>query len=104
MGSLSADKAGIGSAVNDTTRELCETLGVAIIGSIFSSVYIDALGDGSTVRALPPEAHASARCSPVVSSRLVPEDSYSAKSASSRSMFAPDALSEEWTRQRAVRA
>ena len=29
MGSLSADKAGIGSAVNDTTRELGGTLGVA---------------------------------------------------------------------------
>jgi hypothetical protein len=41
MGSLSADKAGIGSAVNDTTRELGETL-----------------GDGSTVQALPPEARA----------------------------------------------
>ena len=29
MGSLSADKAGVGSAVNDTTRELGGTLGVA---------------------------------------------------------------------------
>ena len=32
MGSLSADKAGVGSAVNDTTRELGGTLGVAIVG------------------------------------------------------------------------
>lgn len=39
MGSLSADKAGVGSAVNDTTRELGGTLGVAIAGSIFASVY-----------------------------------------------------------------
>ena len=46
MGSLSADKAGIGSAVNDTTRELGGTLGVAIIGSVFSSVYIGALETG----------------------------------------------------------
>jgi hypothetical protein len=45
MGSLSAEKAGIGSAVNDTTRELGGTLGVAIIGSVFSSVYIGALGE-----------------------------------------------------------
>ncbi len=59
MGSLSADKAGIGSAVNDTTRELGGTLGVAIIGSVFSSVYINALDDSAadgTFAQLPPEA------------------------------------------------
>src|ERR1700726_898266 len=44
MGSLSADKAGVGSAVNDTTRELGGTLGVAIAGSIFASVYSGQLG------------------------------------------------------------
>jgi len=36
MGSLSLDKAGIGSAVNDTTRELGGTLGVAIVRSAIS--------------------------------------------------------------------
>lgn len=59
MGSLSADKAGIGSAVNDTTRELGGTLGVAVIGSVFSSVYIGALDDGgadSVFAGLPAEA------------------------------------------------
>ncbi len=57
MGSLSADKAGIGSAVNDTTRELGGTLGVAIIGSVFSSLYAGALRDSDGVVAqLPPEA------------------------------------------------
>ena len=57
MGSLSADKAGIGSAVNDTTRELGGTLGVAIIGSVFSSLYAGALRDGDGVVAqLPDEA------------------------------------------------
>ena len=59
MGSLSADKAGIGSAVNDTTRELGGTLGVAIIGSVFSSVYIGALDDApadGVFAQLPPEA------------------------------------------------
>jgi EmrB/QacA subfamily drug resistance transporter len=72
MGSLSADKAGIGSAVNDTTRELGGTLGVAIIGSVFSSVYIDALGDGSIVQELPPEARALTEES-VGAARLVAE-------------------------------
>ena len=54
MGSLSADKAGVGSAVNDTTRELGGTLGVAIIGSVFSSIYIGALDErGWRVRPAP---------------------------------------------------
>jgi EmrB/QacA subfamily drug resistance transporter len=39
MGSLPTDRAGIGSAVNDTTRELGGALGVAIVGSIVSSLY-----------------------------------------------------------------
>ena len=39
MGSLPRAKAGVGSAMNDTTRELGGTLGVAVLGSVFSSVY-----------------------------------------------------------------
>jgi EmrB/QacA subfamily drug resistance transporter len=40
LGAVSKDKAGIGSAVNDATRELGGTLGVAVIGSVFTSLYI----------------------------------------------------------------
>ena len=58
MGSLSVDKAGIGSAVNDTTRELGGTLGVAIVGSVFSSVYASALADGPVFAQLPTETQA----------------------------------------------
>jgi predicted MFS family arabinose efflux permease len=36
---LPAAKAGVGSAVNDATREVGGTLGVAVLGSIFTSVY-----------------------------------------------------------------
>jgi len=39
MGALPRDKAGVGSAVNDTTRQMGGALGVAIIGSLVSSVY-----------------------------------------------------------------
>ena len=39
MGALPEDKAGVGSAVNDTTRELGGTLGVAVVGSVFASIY-----------------------------------------------------------------
>jgi EmrB/QacA subfamily drug resistance transporter len=55
MGSLAVDKAGVGSAVNDTTRELGGTLGVAIAGSIFASVYSGHLG-GPALTGLPAEA------------------------------------------------
>jgi hypothetical protein len=39
MGALPLGKAGAGSAVNDTTREVGGTLGVAIIGSVLNSAY-----------------------------------------------------------------
>lgn len=39
MGSLPPEKAGVGSAMNDTTREIGGALGVAIMGSITSAVY-----------------------------------------------------------------
>ena len=55
MGALPREKAGVGSAVNDTTRELGGALGVAVIGSILSSLYDDRLVEraGSSV---PPPA------------------------------------------------
>ncbi|MGL5909135.1 MAG: MFS transporter [Phycicoccus sp.] len=40
-------RAGVGSAVNDATRELGGTLGVAVVGSVFSSVYGAALASGA---------------------------------------------------------
>ncbi len=45
MGSLPLAKAGVGSAVNDTTRQVGGALGVAIIGSVVSSVYGSRIGD-----------------------------------------------------------
>jgi EmrB/QacA subfamily drug resistance transporter len=39
MGSLAADQIGAGAAVNNTTRELGGTLGVAVLGSVFASAY-----------------------------------------------------------------
>jgi fucose permease len=46
MGALPREKAGVGSAVNDTTRELGGALGVAIVGSVLSSLYGGRLVDG----------------------------------------------------------
>jgi EmrB/QacA subfamily drug resistance transporter len=39
MSTLRPDQIGAGSAVNETTRELGGTMGVAIIGSVFSSLF-----------------------------------------------------------------
>jgi MFS family permease len=39
MGALPLEKAGVGSAVNDTTREIGGVLGVAVLGSVLNSVY-----------------------------------------------------------------
>ncbi|MCU1392302.1 MAG: integral rane transport protein [Ilumatobacteraceae bacterium] len=61
MGSLSPEKAGVGSAVNDTTRELGGTLGVAIVGSLFSSVYAASLVDGLKGMPIPAAALAAAK-------------------------------------------
>ena len=43
MGAISRRKAGVGSAVNDSTRLIGGTLGVAVIGSIYASVYASRL-------------------------------------------------------------
>ena len=39
MGSLPREKAGVGSAVNDISREVGGVLGVAVVGSVFVSLY-----------------------------------------------------------------
>jgi EmrB/QacA subfamily drug resistance transporter len=43
MQSVPMSKAGVGSAVNDTTREVGGAVGIALIGSIVTSVYRDQL-------------------------------------------------------------
>ena len=47
-------RAGVGSAVNDATRELGGTLGVAVVGSLFASVYGARLAD-DLAGVLPPD-------------------------------------------------
>jgi EmrB/QacA subfamily drug resistance transporter len=45
MGALPLGKAGVGSAVNDTTRELGGALGVAVLGSLLQSTYSGRIAD-----------------------------------------------------------
>jgi EmrB/QacA subfamily drug resistance transporter len=49
MGSLPPAKAGVGSAVNDTTRQTGGALGVAVIGSVFAARFHSVVGSASTV-------------------------------------------------------
>ncbi|MGW5108294.1 MFS transporter [Nocardia sp. NPDC004123] len=44
MGAVPLEEAGAGSAVNDTTREVGGALGVALLGSIMTSVYAGKIG------------------------------------------------------------
>jgi len=47
MASVPAGKSGVGSAWNDTTRELGGALGVAILGSLATSQYVTSLQDAT---------------------------------------------------------
>jgi hypothetical protein len=53
MGVVPKEKAGVGSAVNDATRELGGTLGVAVIGSIFASLYVHGLQSSRAASVIP---------------------------------------------------
>ena len=72
MSAVPMAKAGVGSAVNDTTREVGGALGIAVLGSISSGVYRSAVDlDGI---ALPPPlaeaAEESVGAATVIASRL----------------------------------
>jgi EmrB/QacA subfamily drug resistance transporter len=56
MGSLPLAKAGVGSAVNDTTRQIGGAVGVAVVGSVFASIYGSKVGDALAGKPLPPAA------------------------------------------------
>ncbi|WBP89119.1 DHA2 family efflux MFS transporter permease subunit [Kitasatospora cathayae] len=48
MGSLPREKAGAGSAVNNTFRQVGGSLGVAVLGAVLSTVYRDGMSDTLT--------------------------------------------------------
>ena len=58
MAGLPLSKAGVGSAVNDTSREVGGAVGIAVLGSIVSTVYRRALG--GSLDSLPTEARGAA--------------------------------------------
>jgi MFS transporter, DHA2 family, multidrug resistance protein len=58
MSSLPREKAGVGSAVSNTIRQVGGALGVAILGSLLAAVYRGQIGDA--VAGLPEPARAAA--------------------------------------------
>jgi Major Facilitator Superfamily len=61
MGVVPKEKAGVGSAVNDATRELGGTLGVAVVGSVFASLYLHAIQGSRAAAAVPGNLLAQAK-------------------------------------------
>ena len=61
MGSVPKEQAGAGSAINDLSRELGGVLGVAVVGSVFASVYGPSLVRGVAQFPIPDDALAAAR-------------------------------------------
>jgi EmrB/QacA subfamily drug resistance transporter len=54
MGAVPPDQFGVGSAVNDTTREIGGAFGIAILGSLFQGAFADRMGGAAAV--LPADA------------------------------------------------
>jgi EmrB/QacA subfamily drug resistance transporter len=61
MGSLPLAKAGVGSAVNDTTRQVGGALGVAVLGSVYTSIYGSHVVDSLRGEPVPPDVLATAK-------------------------------------------
>ena len=71
MGALPRNRAGVGSAVNDTTRQVGGALGVAILGSLLHSAYLAHVRP--VLQALPAERRAEAADSLVETMRVAQE-------------------------------
>jgi MFS family permease len=74
---LPREKQGVGSAMNDLSRELGGALGIAVLGSVLQSVYRAHLD----VAGLPGSAAERARSSLALASRLGPDVAHSAQTA-----------------------
>ena len=61
MGAVGLQRAGVGSAINDASRELGSTLGVAVLGSIYASLYAHAISAAAGTANVPARALGAAR-------------------------------------------
>lgn len=63
MGVVPKAKAGVGAAVNDANRLFGGTLGVAVIGSVFVSIYVHAIATSRAATAIPSNLLAQSKTS-----------------------------------------
>jgi hypothetical protein len=61
MSSLSPHQAGVGSAINDASRQVGGALGVAVLGSVWASSYAHALAAPALRVVVPPSALQASR-------------------------------------------
>ncbi|EUA14490.1 integral membrane transport domain protein [Mycobacterium kansasii 732] len=61
----------MGSAVNDTTREFGGTLGVAIVGSVFASVYSGRLASAAAPAGLPDDLRSAMQRSIAMADKVI---------------------------------
>jgi EmrB/QacA subfamily drug resistance transporter len=59
MGAVPVAKAGVGSAMNDTTRELGGALGVAVLGTVLNGEFLHQLDQLTILNILPPKIYAT---------------------------------------------
>jgi hypothetical protein len=78
LGVVPKAKAGVGSAVNDATRLLGSTLGIAVVGSVYASIYRNHLA-GRLPSALAPQLARSARDSVGAALRVASSPSLSGR-------------------------
>jgi len=57
MGSVPVNQAGIGSAMNDSTRLVGGALGIAVLGTVMNSVYLDKISVLEIGNTISPDAY-----------------------------------------------
>ena len=90
MGSLPPAKAGVGSAMNDTTRQMGGALGVAVIGSILATSYRPGVTDALTALGAPSDVITKAQDSvggAVQAAATLPAELGTAVATAARSEF-----------------
>lgn len=71
MGSLTPAAAGVGAAVASTLRQLTGSLGVAIVGSVFASIYMNRLDHDASLLGLDPATRGAMRQSMATAEHVI---------------------------------
>ena len=85
---LPAQKQGVASALNDTTREFGAALGIAFSGSLLIDAYRSSLNGTTVLRHLPPKLAASALSGVGTAQRLAAQDALPALRTAGNAAFA----------------